>query len=101
MPCDICNRWIKGEDTPSTLHPACDCKNALIMATCLVVPSGETMWIRTDKGRDYLMKVIEAWKEQHPEYDDTKCTMGCVEIMMPLEKYNAIQTTNGFSWPAA
>ena len=68
-----------------------------IMVTCCVFPSGETLWFET-KG-DYLRKVVAAWKDKHPEYQDTGCTMGAVEIRMPIEKFCAISATNSIEWP--
>jgi len=64
------------------------------------MPSGEVLWFEANKGSEYLSKVISAWKKQHPEFEGTKCTMGCIEIRMPVDKYHAIAATNIFDWPA-
>ena len=72
----------------------------LIQVVCCAMPNGEALWFEAEKGSEYLSKVIASWKEQHPEFTNTECTMGCIEMRMPIDKYYSIQATNSFNWPA-
>lgn len=67
----------------------------LIKVCCLVVPTGDTLWFENKN----MKEIIEAWKEQNPEFSGTKCSIGAVVITMPKEKYNQIPATNRFIWP--
>ena len=71
----------------------------LISALCLVTPDGCAHWFESNKGRVYVEQVISAWKEQNPEYENTMCTMGVIEIRMPKERFNKIPANNEFDWP--
>ena len=64
------------------------------------MPSGEVLWFEAEKGSEYLSKVVDSWKEQHPEYNNTESTMGVIEIRMPEDKYKRITATNDFNWPS-
>ena len=66
----------------------------IIEVACLVFPSAEVFWFEVERGKKYTEKVIRTWKEHHPEFDDTTCSMGMVHIYMHREKYNSIVTTN-------
>jgi len=89
-----CGEFIPGPETGK--H---DC---LLSVAVLVLPTGEALWMESEKyNPGYMEKVIQAWKDQHPDFDGSKCSMGAVEIKMPLSQYKAIQTTNSFSWPDA
>lgn len=51
-------------------------EDKMMKAVCCAMPSGETLWFNAEEGSEYLSKVIEAWKDQHPEYANTESTMG-------------------------
>ena len=71
----------------------------IIEVVCCAMPSGEAFWFEA-KDEGYLRKFMDAWKEQNPEYMDTRVTSGAVVIKIPREKYIAIGATNqGFQWP--
>jgi len=76
-----------------------DMEQPLIAVMCCVMPNGDVLWFEASKGSTYLNKVITSWKKQHPEFEKTECSMGCVEIRMPIDKYHAIVATNSFDWP--
>jgi len=69
----------------------------LINVTCFVFPTNETLWFKTDS--EYQELVLKAWKEKHPEFEESDCTMGVVNIIMPEENYDAIKATNQIDWP--
>jgi len=72
----------------------------LVDVAVLVLPTGEVFWINIEQyTQDYVCKVIQTWKEQHPEFDDSKCSMGMVVIKMPLSRYNSLHTSNSLVWP--
>jgi hypothetical protein len=72
----------------------------IIDVVCIVLPSGETFWIEASLfNENYKPEtIIKKWHAIHPEYDNTPCTMGIVEIKMPKIKYDKIQTNNSFPW---
>lgn len=70
----------------------------LINVTILCLPTGEALWMDC-KTPEYLKEVISEWKKQHPEFKETKCSMGAVQITMPESVYKTIQTNDTFNWP--
>lgn len=62
----------------------------IVDVVCLVLPSGETLWIEQFKGESYLRKVIDKWKMEHPEFKDVRLTMGCVLISMPRDRFELV-----------
>lgn len=94
----LCRDCGKFEKDPAMIKKH-DC---LLSVAVLVLPTGETLWMESEQYKPgYMRKVIQAWKEQHPEFDGKKCSMGTVEIKMPLSQYKNIQATSGFDWPDA
>jgi len=74
----------------------------LIRVTCFVTPKGEALWFESDAA--YLREVISKWKNDNPEFKDTKCTSGAVEVVMPRENYQRIMVHYGgdnFKFPKA
>ena len=74
--------------------------DTLMDVIALVLPTGETLWMEGESQRPgYLKKVVDRWKELHPEFDGSRCSMGAVCIKMPTSQYTAIRATNLFDWP--
>lgn len=74
--------------------------DCLLSVAVVVLPTGETLWMESEKYKPgYMRKVVDAWKEQHPGFDGSGCSMGVVEINMPLSLYKKIPATNSFDWP--
>ena len=72
----------------------------IISVICCIVPSGCVLWLKAEECKEnYINKVIDAWKEQNPEYTSDKITGGFIEVRMPEEDYNSIATTNEITWP--
>jgi hypothetical protein len=69
-----------------------------INVCCIALPTGETLWFR-DYSDDYLRQVIAMWTAEHQDLADTGCTIGCVIISMPEERFNAVPATNSFAFP--
>lgn len=68
----------------------------IIEVCCLVLPDGKNLWFETsEKDNNYLKKVMDKWKTEHPEYINDKITSGAVVINMPKEKYIAIGCQHG------
>ena len=59
----------------------------LIEAVCLVFPDGSVQWFEAEEGQEHMRCLIAKWKEQHPEFEGTECTMGAVHIMMPMKAF--------------
>ena len=73
-----------------------------IEVVCLVLPTGEALWFKASQGSDYLKKVLDKWKAEHPKFAKTPCSAGAVHITMPYDKYLAIGAHSGpgsFEWP--
>jgi hypothetical protein len=72
----------------------------IVDVVCIVLPSGEVFWIEKSMINEHCNPkiIIEVWRANHPEYNNTPCTMGIVEIKMPKTKYDGIQTNNSFPW---
>lgn len=73
-----------------------------VEVVCLVLPTGENLWFEAAKGQDYMRQVIDKWKSEHLEFQDTPCNMGAVHITMPKDRYIAIGAHFGpgcFVWP--
>ena len=70
----------------------------LIDVFCIAFPNGQTIWIPSGDEK-YLRECVTAWKRKYPQFEDTKTTMGVIQIRMPSLYYKNICTTNDFPWP--
>lgn len=70
----------------------------IINVICVVFPSGEIYWFEASQGQEFLEKLIQKWKDKNQWANNSDCTMGCIEIKMPREKYFNIQSTNSIDW---
>ena len=74
----------------------------VVPVVCCVFPDGTTFWLKAEKTgketRERAKDIISQWNEANPEYVNTKCTLGFVEIWMPREKYYSLQADNRRNW---
>lgn len=65
-----------------------------------VCPDGKTIWmpmhnIIGEVQHDYFRKVLNKWKQGHPEFIETPCTIAAANIKMPYKKYKEIEAVCG------
>lgn len=72
----------------------------MIDVVCICLPNGTNLWCEAGD-MDYVRRVMDKWKDEHPEYVGGECTCGFVIVRMPRKDYIAIGTNNSFEWPAA
>lgn len=65
----------------------------ILKVTCCIFPNADVYWFESEKGKDYLKKVIDKWKSQHQEYDETGTDMAVAQIHMVYKDYLKIGAT--------
>lgn len=66
----------------------------LIDVVCAVLPDGGTFWFELNpEDLGCGSRLIKAWVEENPQYKESNCTTGFVQIRMPREVYKGIPAT--------
>jgi len=71
----------------------------IVEVVCICLPNGTNLWCEAERGNEYIGKVMDKWKSEHPEYVGTGCDCGFVIVHMPRKDYRAIEVNNSFDWP--